>query len=115
MAAPLIVKFLLWCDVATAIMVVKEALDDKKRGSLGRQIGSLSQESIGDDELAVSVPGMRSGTIDHSAKQPAAIPRGDRSQLVVAGGSRVDRVRGPHDAAAYNRPPMTAPFRCESR
>src|SRR5882762_8070764 len=34
-----IVKFLFWCDVVTAIMVVKEALDDKKRGSLGRQIG----------------------------------------------------------------------------
>src|SRR2546429_8347902 len=66
---------------------VKEALGDKKRGSLGRQIGSLPQESIGDDELAVSIPGMRSGTIDHSAKQPAAVPRGDRSQLVVAGGA----------------------------
>src|SRR5258707_13804018 len=73
---------------------VKEGLGDKKRGSMGRQIGSLSQESIGDDELAVSVPGMRSGTIDHSAKQPAAIPRGDRSQLVVAGASGVAEVLG---------------------
>src|SRR5258706_8190544 len=103
MAAPLIVKFLLWCDVVTAIMVVKEALDDKKRGSLGRQIGSLPQESIGDDELAVSVPGMRSGTIDHSAKQPAAIPRGDRSQLVVAGAPRGGQGLGQHSGPSQQR------------
>src|SRR5258706_11764629 len=103
MAAPLIVKFLLWCDVVTAIMVVKEALGDKKRGSLGRQIGSLPQESIGDDELAVSVPGMRSGTIDHSAKQPAAIPRGDRSQLVVAVATPKPDALGPPYATNYPR------------
>src|SRR5258706_9170362 len=111
MAAPLIVKFLLWCDVVTAIMVVKEALDDKKRGSLGRQIGSLPQESIGDDELAVSVPGMRSGTIDHSAKQPAAIPRGDRSQLVVAGAPRAAEGLGPRAVPLPPRPQRLGPVR----
>src|SRR2546429_9864283 len=82
---------------------VKEALGDKKRGSLGRQIGSLPQESIGDDELAVSVPGMRSGTIDHSAKQPAPIPRGDRSQLVVAGGPPAGPVPGRADRPPWRR------------
>jgi len=61
-------------------MVGEEALGDKKRGSHGSANWILPQESIGDDELAVSVPGMRSGTIDHSAKQPAAI----REVIVVS-------------------------------
>jgi hypothetical protein len=65
-----------------------------KRSSLGRQIGSLPQESIGDDELAVSVPRMRSGTINHSAKKPVAIQRGDSSQLIVAGPPDVAEVLG---------------------
>ena len=57
----------------TAIMVGKGSFGGKKRSSLGRQIGSLPQESIGDDELVVSVARMRSGAIDHSPKKPAAV------------------------------------------
>jgi len=53
--------------------------------SLSRQIGSLAQESIGDDEPVVSVARMCSGTIDHSAKKPSAVQRRDSSQLVMAG------------------------------
>jgi len=56
-----------------------------KPSSLRWQIGSLPQESIGDDELVVSVAGMGSGTIDHSPQKPAAVQRRDRSQLVMAG------------------------------
>src|SRR3954465_7856775 len=47
-------------------------------GSLG-QIGCFPQKSIGNDELALSVAGMRSRTIDHSAKKPVAVQRRDGS------------------------------------
>src|SRR5215831_11780231 len=66
----------------------------QKPSSLGRQIGSLPQESVGDDELAVSVPRMCSRTISHSAKKPAAIQRGDCSQLVMAAPPNVAEVLG---------------------
>jgi hypothetical protein len=69
----------------TAIMVGEGSFGGQKRSSLCRQIGSLPQESIGDDELVVSVAGMGSGTIDHSPQKPAAVQRRDRSQLVMAG------------------------------
>jgi len=66
----------------------------QKAASLGRQIGSLAQESIGDDEFVVRVARMRSGTIDHSAKKPTAIQRGNGSQLVVPGAPNVGEVLG---------------------
>ena len=64
---------------------VKETFRGQERGSLGRQIGSLPQESIRDDELMISVARMRPGTISHSTQKPAAISRGDSGQLVMAG------------------------------
>ena len=57
----------------TAIMVGKGSFGGKKRSSLGWQIKPLPQESIGDDKLMVSVARMRSGTVDHSSKKPAAV------------------------------------------
>jgi len=74
---------------------VKEALGDKKTRLIGSANWIPPQESIGDDELAVSVP--RNGVpgpliIPPSSQRP--FPRGDRSQLVVAGASGVAEVLG---------------------
>ena len=65
-----------------------------KRCSPGWQIGSLPQESIGDDELVVTVARMRAGTVDHSTKKPPAAQRRDRSQLVVTRTADIPEVLG---------------------
>jgi hypothetical protein len=64
------------------------------RSSLGWQIGCFPQESVGNDELALRVARMRSRTIDHSAKKPVAVQRGDGGELVVAGAADVTEVLG---------------------
>src|SRR5258707_6709620 len=76
----------------------------KKRSSLGWQIGPLPQESIGDDELMVSVARMRSGTVDHSSKEPAAIQRRDSRQLVVAGNPPCSQGLGPWSRTHFQCP-----------